>query len=107
MFGNTSEDLILYWNYYFPLDRWWRGKYEKSLFSEEHLNANQYDITLEYLEEKLFESYLDRAKKEEKIEKEYKQGIWLRKPEDSFTEKQLSNLFDKIDISTINEQENK
>ncbi len=102
---NTSEDFLIRWNYFFPLDRWWRQKYGKSLFSPEHLEVNQYDITLEYLEEQMFEKYYEKAKQEETIEKEYKQGVWLRRSEDKFTQKELGDLFDKIDVSSLNQQE--
>lgn len=98
-----AKDYLLRWNYQFPLDRWWRKKYGVSLFSEQHLNASQADIVLEWLEEKLFEEIQQKAELQEKIDTDYRNGKWIRNSSaDSITEKEESDLFDKISVREVN-----
>ena len=45
---------IIEWNIKYPLDRWWRKKHNIAFRSKKHLEANQYDIWLEFYEDMIF-----------------------------------------------------
>lgn len=105
MTKQQGKDFLLEWNYRFPLDRWWRSKYNIPIFSPSHLEISQLDIALEYLEEKLFEEFKVKAQEEIEKEKKYNQGIWIESPEIPVEEE--SEWFDKIDVSKINNSESK
>ena len=53
--NENNKNFLLEWNYKFPLDKWFRKKYNIPLFSKKHLEISQIDIALEYLEDKLYE----------------------------------------------------
>lgn len=43
------------WNSKYPLDRWWRKKYNIPFGSKTHLDQDPLDIKFEWLEDKFFE----------------------------------------------------
>lgn len=95
------RNLLIRWNYIFPLDRQWRKKYNVSLFSQTHLEANQLDIALEFFEEEVFQDLQDRAKTMLEKEEEYKQGILITTKTVSTSYEE--ELFSKLDITKFNE----
>lgn len=96
------EDWVLKWNYLFPVDRWWRKKYNIPLFSEEHLSQSQVSIALEYLEDKFFNSLEEKVRVNKEKEKAYKRGELVSSLEDTLTDEEKDDLFNKIDISAFN-----
>lgn len=103
--SQLNREFIIEWNYKFPLDKWWRDKHGVALFSEEHLNANQLNIALEYQENLVFKEFEDRADELSRKREAYSKGIWITKPEPK-NGKEFTDLFDKIDVSTINTNNN-
>lgn len=95
----NSRDFLIEWNYKFPMDRWWRQKYNIALFSEEHLNANQLFIALEYNESIIFEEFIKLGEDQSRKEKDYKAGLLISP--NILDSTQENNLFDNLDISTI------
>ncbi len=51
------------WNNRFPLDRWWRKKYNVSYLSEEHRKSTFFNQYFEYLEDESYKEYFDKKKK--------------------------------------------
>ena len=51
---------IIDWNNRFPLDRWWRQKYNISYLSEEHRKSTFFSQLFEYMEDKLYEEHYER-----------------------------------------------
>ena len=96
----NAEDFLIRWNYQFPLDRWYRKKYGIKLFSPEHLALSQIDIALEFVEEQMFSKYLEQIERDQEAEKDYKKGIWLRKP--YLSEEEEDRLFDNFNPSDAN-----
>jgi len=47
------KSFIINWNYRYPLDFWWRKKYSIPFGSKEHLDAKQFDIIVEFFENKM------------------------------------------------------
>lgn len=73
---NPLREEILKWNNQFPIDKWWRDKYNIPYGSKDHLEADLIDQLFEYYEE---------AEYKESVSKDmmYRQGIWLKKQEKS------------------------
>lgn len=84
------------WSNQFPLDKWWRDKYNIPFNSSKHLEANQADILMEYIEHQLYEEHsvkgLENARKAELLKK----GQWISKNE--IAEEMSAEDFDKIEI---------
>jgi hypothetical protein len=60
---------VISWNNRFPLDRWWRKKYNVSYLSTVHREFTFYGMYFEFYEEKMFE---ERQRELEKEDQEYK-----------------------------------
>lgn len=103
--SNLDKDIIS-WNNAWPLDRWYRQKYNISFNSPQHQEINQIDIFFEWREEMLFKKHENDLKKRSENEKLYKEGAWLTNVVDNSIDEDSSiDWFDKIDITTINSQE--
>ena len=93
----TLSEFVLKWNNTWAYDFWWRQKYKVPFGSKEHLDANQIDIAIEYVEDKLAEeAFKDHKKKQENKDHLEKTGEWIR-----VDDKKQKKLFDNIDISNL------
>ena len=92
---------IIKWNNKFPLDRWWRHKYNIPFGSKTHLEISQLDIYFEYLEEKVFEEYQENLEREEIRKSNYESGIWIK---DSRLElkSNIDEVFRNLDLDQFN-----
>lgn len=103
MFNSVKDyrKFVIEWNNNFPLDKWYREKYHIAFGSEQHKNTCQLDIYFEWLEENIFnehqQEYQEMQKKKELLDK----GIWISQ-EPEITDEMNDDLFDKIDIDSIN-----
>jgi hypothetical protein len=93
------EAQVLRWNAQFPLDRWYRRKYNIPFGSEAHRNLSQIDIYLDHLEDMMFEEYRDKAVILLEKEKEMEKGNWIA--ERTIPEEELEDLWNKMDMSSI------
>lgn len=75
------EEEVIKWNLRFPIDRWWRKKYNIPFGSPAHLGTSFLDQLFEYKEDELF--------KELSEEKPYvpNEGLILKKPTNISKEK--------------------
>lgn len=53
---NEVKEFILQWNVNYPVDKWWRQKYNIPFNSPDHRIVSFIDISIEYEEEQLFKS---------------------------------------------------
>ena len=71
------QRFVIEWNNLYPLDRWFRKKYNIRFNSTQHRGSNLIDIYFEFIEDKLF----DQARAEGVLEKQkterYKKNGWL------------------------------
>lgn len=80
------RDLVIKWNNMFPLDNWFRRKYNIPFNSKEHRESNQIDILFEYIEYIEYKKIMKNPIKSKKEEKE-------------------DELFDSIDFSQFENNE--
>lgn len=94
-FGEKLKDEIIEWNNTFPVDRWWRQKYNVPYNSSKHRECDFFDQLFEYMEEKAFDKFYESQ--------QYEQGDWLKEQERSPEEKiqslqdQAKNALDNFD----------
>lgn len=107
----SNRDFLIKWNINYPLDYWWRKKYNIPFNSRKHREISYIDIFYEWLEEKLYEENIKNIGEEQaRIDQYRKSGEWFVpfvSEEDKKIleekERELTDLFDKIDISSFNE----
>lgn len=75
---NNLESFLLSWNHRFRYDRLWRRKYNIPFLSEKHLQANQIDIYLDMLEDRLYDRAQDAYEQKQKDSEAYKKGSFLK-----------------------------
>ena len=92
------KNKIVQWNHLFPLDRWWRKKHGISLYSEEHLNANQLYLTLEFLEDKMFKKFRDEEEKRKVVDLEEEAEGLLK----TIVSTNDESMFENLDVAGLN-----
>lgn len=104
MSKNPFNSFIISWNNSFPLDKWFRKKYNLAFNSEAHRAANPIDIFFEWREEQLFEEFESNHTKDKEKQLQYEKGVWL---EPRISEEQATmDAFDALDIGAINKSIN-
>lgn len=93
------EKFVIDWNNKFPLDRWYRKKYNLRFNSSQHRGTNLVDIYFEFIEDRLYKEAETKTSVEKQKEEKYKQNGWLEPKkiqvdEINFDPKDLS-LFDE------------
>jgi len=115
MEDKISKDIITFikdWNHKYPIDYWWRRKHKIPFNSKLHKEQSLLDMRIEYEEDFLYGEYLDseieKAKNGINSEKKYIPGhgsIFKKLKKVKMSEKDMEDLFDEIDISRIEKNE--
>ncbi|SHL15002.1 hypothetical protein SAMN05444266_102218 [Chitinophaga jiangningensis] len=98
------DNLKLYavkWNNRFPLDKWYRKKYQVGFGTAAHRELCQINILVEFLEDQVFEESRAFYLHQEENEKELKKGNWIRERKDPEQEDKLFGDLSNIDLNTI------
>lgn len=84
------KDYVIHWNSRFPIDRWWRKKYNVAFNSSVHRESSFIDQLIEFEEDRLFESFLKGN--------EYKAGTgdWLKLQVPKTEEESIQQLRDEF-----------
>lgn len=104
--NKNIKEFLIYWNNMFPLDYWYRKKFNIRFNSEEHKKSNFIDIKIEFEEEILFDK-VRKSKEEWKVKGlEYNSGKYLRSNKvevklEDFTEEQIEDWYNSIDIDKL------
>ncbi|SEW37434.1 hypothetical protein [Chitinophaga arvensicola] len=89
------------WNNLYPLDRWYRRKYNIGFGTAAHRELCQINILLEYMEEVLFRESEALHLNGIENEKELKDGIWIKERINTAEEDELFVGLSNIDLTTI------
>lgn len=91
---NNIRRQVIVWNNRFPLDRWWRKKYNIAYLSNDHRESTFFCHCFEYFEEKVFEEYFAEQDKEKTDADIYlpMTGDWWRGKKDKLEE--IDDWFD-------------
>lgn len=102
---NQISDLrrfIEYWNYSYPIDKWWRTKHKVALNSEAHRNQDVLSMRLEFEEDLLYQE-IGNGPIIEESSYEPGEGKWLNLDNNTSSSKEaIDEAFDNIDIKNIN-----
>ena len=60
MTGKDISEFVIRWNNRFPVDHWWRKKFNIAFNSRDHRKSSFLDQLIEYEEDKLFNSFLEK-----------------------------------------------
>ena len=102
----SLRNFIISWDNTFPIDYWWRKKYNISFNSPQHREMNMIDMKLDYEEEKEFERFIKVNKiREEDMDYYRMTGEFLRDVE--FTDKEVKKIYDDLDLKKLNELDKK
>ena len=96
------KEYVNEYNWQWPIDRWWREKHKISFNSSLHREANFIDMTIEFLEDKMYRKF----QKEDDKEKDYylRGSKSIFKPYEQETDQQISSqTFENIDLSIFDE----
>lgn len=90
----SVRQFVLQWNNSFPLDLWWRKKYNIPFNSKSHRQSNFIDQLIEFIEDKMLREETEKKEK-------YQPGKlnWM-KPK-KYTDEEVKELFDQIDLDKI------
>lgn len=97
---NSTTSFIEYWNINYPIDRWFRKKYNLILNSKKHRSNSVIDVRMDFDEDVLYNSQLLNHFKQEEESYSPGRGDWLKK-RDIITPEQRDKLFNDIDINNI------
>lgn len=99
----TNKQFVLEWNNTFPLDYWWRKKYNIPFNSKKHREVSYIDIYYEWLEEHLYEEHVKSVGEETERLRKYKEtGEWITPYVDKEQQEEEDKLFDMVDIVSLN-----
>jgi len=97
------KEYIIKWNNLYPIDLWWRRKYNVSFNSEQHRKLNFIDAFIEYQEEKTFSDYKKKSEEEKKNIEEYRMtGNYIKESE--MSQEEIDRVFDTLDLSIYNKK---
>lgn len=96
--NNGIAEFIYDWNLNYPIDRWYREKYNIPFGSKKHRSSSVVSMRIDFEEDLLYKRELEKALKR----KEYKVGNWLN----PYVEKELSEeekikQFDDLDLNNM------
>ena len=95
---DLNSTFLTEWNSEFPLDRWWRTKYNIPFNSETHRSISPQDMLLDFMEDSFYKKVLKQLSEESDEENLYIPG------EKSFLKPQKASEeeFDILDLNLIN-----
>jgi hypothetical protein len=97
---------IFNWNNKFPLDRWYRRKYDIPFNSKEHRDISLLDILIDYQEDFIFRTMPEDLRQRKKDKEDYlKTGKYLRPQIDYIenpTEEEVDEWFENLDVRELN-----
>lgn len=95
---NPFRNFVIWWNYQYPVDYWWRKKYNIPIGSKKHLDQCIIDMKMEWEEDML---YKELKKINEKNDDDI-ENSWLKNtPDVKLSQKQVDDLFDTIDLNDL------
>lgn len=102
-------DFVKKWNIKYPVDFWWRRKYKIPFNSKKHRRHSLLDMKIEFEEDRLYDAQIGEMVRSESKEGYIPgRGMLFEKGDQEvvMTEAQVDEVFDNIDINTIEEDGN-
>lgn len=104
-FAESLNNFIYFWHQ-FPIDYWWRKKYNVPFNSPQHREMNLIDIYLEYQEENLLKQYRERQEREKDEAENRALKIDSNKEVIKMSKKEIDEDYENLDLSQFDIKEN-
>lgn len=92
------------WNIKYPLDRWYRKRYNIPFGSDQHKSIDIQNIRIEFEEDLLFNELLVNSTSSNKYDPG--KGLWLNKVEQpEVTQEEITDIYDNLNIKNIQTNE--
>ena len=91
------------WNLLYPLDKWYRDKYNIQYGSKEHKKLELINIRASFEEDVLYIKSIKSLSNATKDEYVPSIGEWLSKPQvqDDVSQKEIEDIYNNIDLSKL------
>lgn len=96
---------LIDWNNKYPIDFWWRKKYNIPFGSEAHLKANFLDMYADFLEEKMMNEFIKKDDKKADEEFDLANPGAVKKVIKMSSE-EIDNEFDNINLADFSTPSN-
>ena len=96
----TSKEFFFYWSNKYPLDVWFRKKFEIRFGSKEHLGTTLEEMYFEWLQEKEFSKIEKQHKRKAILKERYEENGILQPRQEKIPE----DFFKNIDLSRFNDK---
>lgn len=105
----SLREFVIYWDNKFPLDYWWRRKFNIPFNSSQHREMDFIDFKFNFIEEKLMKSSFEQmAKQKEDLEDYILTGNFLKNQQSlNLTKEEEIAAFDNIDLDKLYPQAKK
>lgn len=98
--GKKLRSFVEFWNQNYPIDKWWRDKYNIPFGSKLHKEQGVLDMRIDFEEDLMHAEALIKIKEREHYEPS--KGLWLKKkPNFKPTRQEIERDFDNIDLGNI------
>jgi hypothetical protein len=100
---DNLKSFIIKWNKKFPIDHWWRKKYNVPFGSKAHREMSLIDMMIDFEEDSMYEE-LRKQLKEERESSNFDDMPGLKsKSEIKLSEKEEIDEFNNIDLEQFND----
>lgn len=79
----------------FPIDYWWRRRYNVPFGSKQHREMSLIDMSIDYVERVKIESYKNHVEVDEELEKRDERVVEM-------SQEEIDKDFDKLDLADFN-----
>jgi len=96
------HNFIINWNQKWPIDFWWRKKYNVSFGSEEHRQANFIQMYYEWYEAEAMKQWYSDDEGDESQDSDIPKDAEVSSVNKKISQKEIDLDFDSIDLSRYN-----
>lgn len=102
--SSSAKKFVIEWNNKYPLDHWWRKKYNVPFGSTQHKEMTFLDMLIDFEEDRMFEEYKENVAKRLSANGDENDIIFKDKNVMKMTEEEEQKEFENLDISQFNEK---
>ena len=99
------RDFMLWWNNKFPIDYWYRKKYNIAFNSKQHRQISLFDILCEWEEQNIAVILQNDRVLQEKRKLYNQTGVWIDDNEEEMSEQELDQFFESTSFEQLDDQD--
>jgi|SRR5690606_13763623 len=102
---NAIREFMIWWNANFPIDYWYRQKFNIRFNSESHRELSLFDILCEWEEQNLTIELHNEIFDEKQFEEYKKTGIWLRGRDEETKDEDWDRFFEDDNFELFDDKQ--